>query len=48
MMRNSRFIENFEIMIEIVIDLHDKLYKLVMEKRYVKQHLEQKKNYVNF
>ena len=47
MMRNERLVENFKIMIEMTIDLNDKLYERVMKKRYSKRHFERKKNYVN-
>ena len=48
MIRDLHFIEKFKIMIEIIIDLNDKLYKRVMKKRYVEPHLERKENYINF
>lgn len=42
-MRNKHFIENFKTLIEITINLNNKLYKQIIKQRYLKQKFEQKK-----
>ena len=48
MMRNEHFVKNFKIMIEMTIDLNDKLYERIMKKRSSKRHFERRKNYINY
>ena len=43
LMRDERFIENLKTLIEIVIDLNDKLYERAIKRRYLKQQTERKK-----
>jgi hypothetical protein len=47
MMRNEKFIENLNIMIEMTIDLDDKLYKRVMKRRHQNHRSSRKKFYVD-
>ena len=47
MMRDERFIKNFKIMFEIVIDLNDKLYEQTLKKQYYNQYQKNDENYVN-
>ena len=47
MMRDRRFIEDLKILVEIAIDLNDKLYERAMKRRYSKRHLEREGNYVD-
>lgn len=42
MMRDGQSVKNLKIIIEVVIDLNDKLYERAIEKRYSRQHLERK------
>ena len=44
LMRDGRRVENLKTLIEMTIDLNDKLYKRAIEKRYSKRHFE-RKNY---
>ena len=45
LMRDERFIKNLETLIEIAIDLNDKLYERIIKRRYLKQQTERKKKY---
>ena len=47
MMRDKRFIKNLKIMIEIIIDLNDKLYKCAIKQRHTERHFGRAEDYVN-
>ena len=47
MMRDKQFIENFKIMIEMIIDLNDKLYEQTLKKQYYNRRQKRGENYVN-
>jgi hypothetical protein len=47
MMRNEKFIENLNIMIEMTIDLDDKLYERAMKRRHQNHRLSRKESYVD-
>ena len=44
LMRDERRVEDLKTLIEMTIDLNDKLYERIIEKRYSKRHFE-RKNY---
>ena len=46
-MRDKRFIENFKIMIEMIIDLNNKLYERTLKKRYHNQRQKRDENYIS-
>ena len=45
-MRDERRVENLKTLIEMTIDLNDKLYERVIEKRYSKRHFERKNHQI--
>ena len=54
-MRDERRVKDFKTLIEMAIDLNDKLYERIIEKQYLKQHfgrknyqIEQRKRNVRF
>ena len=46
-MRDERFVENFKIMIEMIINLNDKLCEQTLKKRYSKPRQQRDENYIN-